>query len=105
MHQGQLNFDPAPPLVPDADPCARKHQGNEQSRAAFAKAQPGIRKAHADILAWLRERGRGTALEYAAAVGKAPNEVSGRFSELRHRLHLIRPTGVRRDGAMEYEAC
>ncbi len=75
----------------------RKHGGNAESIAAnpsqFAK-----RQAHETILAILQVGGNGTGQEIADVMGVPYHTVSGRISELRHKLRLIEPTGERRNG-------
>jgi len=78
------------------DICERKHGGNAESIAAnpsqFAK-----RQAHERILAILQMCNR-TGQEVANVLGVPYHKISGRISELRHKLRLIEPTGERRDG-------
>lgn len=84
------------------DICQNRHHGDAESAAAFQLVSPTIRQAHRDILAWLEVRKEGTCKEYALAVGKPLHAVSARFSEMRHKLRLIEPTGAKRDGAKAY---
>ena len=78
------------------DICARKHGGNEQSKAAFAKIKPGITTQRQRVLAEIKRAGNNgvTCRELASDWGVGMNAVSGRFSELR-RSRLIRADGRR----------
>lgn len=73
------------------------------SQEAFERIKPHRDSERGQILAWLRERGAdgGSAKEYAKEVGRPFNAISGRWSELKLKGR-IRPTGLRRDGAMVY---
>lgn len=79
-------FDTTGPPEPPAyakDICARKHGGNEQSRRAFSADTAAIQRER--VLAAIMQAGeRGlTCDELAAKWGKAQNEISGRFAELK----------------------
>ena len=78
------------------DICERRHRGNAESIAAnpsqFAK-----RQAHERILAILQVCNR-TGQEVANVLNVPYHKISGRISELRHKLRLIEPTGERRGG-------
>lgn len=91
-----------PPVIvgkPARDPCARKHGGNEQSKAAWDRVKATVREEHQRILAWLALQVKGgTAKEYARFRRVDLNVVSGRFSELLAAKRIER-TGERRDGS------
>lgn len=96
-----------PDLFSGLDPSRGRH--NEQSRAAHAVAAPHKGSVKAEIIAWLRRRGRGTCEEFCVESDRAVNAVSGRFFELK-RDGLIRATealGETSSGckATVYEAC
>lgn len=67
------------------DICQRKHQGNEESVAAFERASNAMPKQRAEILRLIRNaENRGmTCKEAAEALKVGMNHVSGRFSELK----------------------
>lgn len=80
------------------DPCARKHQGNPESEAAFNRAN--ITHDRAEVLRVIRAAGLhgATSKEVARAMEKALNCISGRFVGLL-REGLIYRTEEKRDGA------
>lgn len=83
------------PLFP-ADITAHRHRNNAESIAAnpsqFAK-----REAHEKIIAIYRT-GDYTGQEVADKLNVAYHKISGRCSELRYILKMLKPTGVRRNG-------
>lgn len=68
------------------------------SKEAYKRLKPHLGEQQAQVLAWLRDRGEegGTAKEFARAILKELNKVSGRFSELAAQ-GLIRKSGLRRE--------
>lgn len=78
------------------DICQRKHQGNEESVAAFERASNAMPKQRAEILRLIRNaENRGmTCKEAAEALKVGMNHISGRFSELK-RDRLIEQIGSR----------
>ena len=95
----------AKPARPPADPCARKHQGNPASVAAFERCKLGITTARMNVYEWLHGRGQlgGTLKAYCRVSGKLPNEASPRFTELR-QAGLIVDSGSRDDGCTVWVA-
>ena len=94
MNQQTL-FD-TPPRIP-ADITARKHGGNAASIAANPTTE-AKRAMHRQILAFFEMRnGRSWMKDVARELGKTPNEISGRLSELKASGHLI-DTGEREEG-------
>lgn len=83
------------------DVCANRHTGSPESRKANPTRE-AKRESHTLILAALAER-KMTAKELAVLFGKTLNAISGRCSELRLEMKLIRKTGVRREGSAELE--
>ena len=86
--------DPAPRL---GDVCAQRHGGAPGSVAASVRASPGKAVSRDEVYAEIRRaRTRGlTVDEIAVKLGKTPNQVSGRVTELRSAKHgrLVRATG------------
>ncbi len=68
-----------------ADACAGKHGGADTSSVAHARVLPGKRRAYQVILEAIRARGaRGCTLhELCDLLGKLPNCLSGRLSEMK----------------------
>ena len=82
------------------DICINKHGGNSQSNAANLRVD---KFNDCDIiLAYLLKHKTGTLKEIARYMGKEKNEISGRFSELQHKLNLIVDTGDRRENCAVY---
>ena len=97
MRQQQINlFDANYGNRIPPDICSGKHGGNSESIEAnpsqFAK-----RQAHERILAILQVCNK-TGQEVANVLNVPYHKISGRISELRHKLRLIEPTGERRNG-------
>lgn len=67
-----------------ADPCEKKHGGNENSVAAHDLASDGKEQRYREIIGLLAGAGAEgmTAKEIARALGVQLNTVSGRFTEL-----------------------
>ncbi len=86
------------------DITAGKHGGAVQSVESFQRIESTLPRRRAEVLAAIRRAGpRGaTVAEVALALRRAPNDVSGRFSELkRDRLitqNLREPSRVAPDG-------
>lgn len=74
-----------------ADPCAGKHGGAETSVAAWDAAAPHAESDCQQVLNWLGTCATLglTADEFAIAVGKPLNAVSGRFSQLKARGLIV----------------
>lgn len=79
------------------DVCARKHGGNEQSKAAFDSVSHHISDAQRSV--WINIydcRGRGvTCDELSERMGTTPNAISGRITELR-MMGKIEKRGTRK---------
>lgn len=85
----------------EPDPCRHRHGGNECSVAAYRRVDAsGDRRAVLDLV-----RGASVGLtlkEACSRLGRSPNQISGRFTELK-ASGLIRVEG-RRDGCGVYRA-
>lgn len=82
------------------DPCQNRHGGNAESVDAFARIAPTLPEARSQVLEcirWAGERGA-TVKEIGEIMGKPPNAISGRLTEL-CAAKLIRRKGVRREHA------
>jgi hypothetical protein len=85
MSTSQLSlFDaartPGRTRIPE-DVTRRKHGGNAQSIAANPTREAKLSDQSA-IIAYLRTHGDGTVKDFASALGKGVNRVSGRVTEL-----------------------
>lgn len=105
-HAPYLPFDeplrpPRPVPAPvKFDVCERKHGGVETSVAANLRTNKAAGQKM--ILDYLKSHKDGTLREVCKANGKAPNEISGRFTDLKI-AKAIRRTGERRDGCYVWE--
>lgn len=79
------------------DPCAAKHGGARGSEEAFETATLGASEHRQQILALIRAKGRLTLKEYCEVYNVTPNQVSGRFTDLR-RAGLIEQTDQKKAG-------
>jgi len=99
-------FDP----MPEADVTARKHGGNPESRAAFAKIEPTLSDQRERVYdAILKSRGEGlTCKELARTMGVGMNAISGRFTELKQTIRIMQrhdqEEPVRRNGCAVFLA-
>ena len=75
------------------DVCSNRHRGNELSEAANPSHSAKSRDRQV-ILNLMREHGSLTCDEACAVLHRNPNEISGRFSELK-RDAMIRRVGTR----------
>lgn len=93
----QLTLD----SVINKDPSARKHGGAETSIEAHERVKPTKEAMYRRIMDLARVRGDYglTVHEVCGAFGKTPNEVSGRLSELVHKLKWLKKNGEKRNGA------
>lgn len=87
------------PLL-DFDPCARKHGGDRESKAAFKRVDTaGDRRLVLDTIRSFRS---GATLDQVSqALGRTPNQVSGRITELKAMGLIVAPGATRptRSGA------
>ena len=83
-----------------ADPCERKHGGNENSVDAHAKASESKEQRYQEIVGHLAVAGEAgmTAKELAHALGVQLNTVSGRFTELLATGRIVR-LSIKREGS------
>lgn len=67
------------------DICENRHGGNAESAAAFERIRDGLPLVRQAVFDFIRERGEhgATVHEVAAHLGKTPNAVSGRLTELK----------------------
>lgn len=67
------------------DICAGRHQGNAESEAAFNDLLPTLTRQRHTVFKLIHQSGGAglTVHEAAATLGKTPNAVSGRFTELK----------------------
>lgn len=88
----------------DGDPCANKHRGNAESRAAWQKVLTDLCRAQRIVFeVFLRAHPTPmTPKEVAAALGKRLHEISGRCTEGKE-LGILRATGIVRDGSRALE--
>ena len=84
--------------LPLWDVCASRHRNSPESVAANP-SMDAKRASYERILALLVRPMTGK--EIAAALGVELHVISGRLSELRHVLKLIKVTGIRRAGSAE----
>ena len=71
--------------LPLFDWCGSRHNGNAQSDAAFDSIKNDLTEMENEVLQFIERQGlRGSSIdEMAAATGKAPNQISGRFTSLK----------------------
>lgn len=81
------------------DICIKKHQGNQQSRSANKLVKKDYDRA--EVLAYIIEHGKAHLKQVARAMGKFPNQISGRFTELKAE-NIIEDTGERDEGCAVY---
>lgn len=81
------------------DLCTKRHRSNAQS----LKANKTVRKDYdrAEVLAYIIEHGKAHLKQVARAMGKFPNQISGRFTELKAE-NIIEDTGERDEGCAIY---
>jgi hypothetical protein len=90
MTQTLLNFD---------DPTRRKHGGNPRSVRAFDRVSHGLTAMEDRIRIYIAACGQdgATCKEVAEKFGKFPHQISGRFTTLNHKKHVIFEKGTERD--------
>lgn len=78
-------------LVP-RDICARKHGGNEQSKAAFTQIYPDLSDAQFKVFVEIKvTRDYGlTVDQISERMNTTPNAVSGRVTELRIKGKIVK---------------
>lgn len=96
----QTNFDFLTVTIRDVDVCARKHGGNRNSEAANKRVAPHKANMRERCRVFIGECGPqgATIHELCKYMGKLPNELSGRLSELK-RLGQVFESGRKRNGA------
>mgnify|MGYP003480845183 CR=1 FL=1 len=84
-----------------ADPCERKHGGNENSVDAHAKASESKEQRYQEIVGLLAaaagEEGL-TGKEIAALLGVSFNSISGRYTEMLATGRIVR-LSIKREGS------
>jgi AraC-like DNA-binding protein len=87
------------------DVCAGKHGGNPQSKAANLRIQPHKETARKRVFDLIKESGKNgaTVKEIARKLGKYPNHLSGRITELTADGNIT-PSGIQREGCSAYVA-
>jgi len=80
----------------ETDICQNKHQENAQSMAAFNVVAKSIAKRRGEVLRIIKEAGEKGATVHEAAhlMDTHPNNISGRFTELK-RDNIIEQKGKR----------
>jgi hypothetical protein len=81
------------------DICINRHQGNSQSRSANKVVKKDYDRA--EVLAYIIEHRKAHLKQVARAMGKFPNQISGRFTELKAE-NIIEDTGERDEGCAVY---
>lgn len=83
-----------------ADPCERKHGGNENSVAAHEQASESKEQRYQEIVGLLAAAGEEglTGKEIAALLGVSFNSISGRYTEMLATGRIVR-LSIKREGS------
>jgi protein subunit release factor A len=91
MTQQTFDFERADPN----DICRSRHNSNRESNDAFKSVN--VSEGQQKVIAAFKILGDSTSKEIAEYLNVALNAISPRFSELRHDLKILIPTGERRE--------
>jgi predicted HTH transcriptional regulator len=101
--QPRLEFDVGEMVRMGADVCENRHRGNVESVLAHEKIVARKSKDYDVILKFYSEVGKATSHEVVAGTGIPLQTVSARLSELKRKLHRLKTTGQRKNGAAVLE--
>jgi len=85
------------------DACRNRHRGNENSELANAKVQKCLDRESIFALIQVSRLNGITVKDACVSMGRTPNQISGRFTELK-RAGCIKVDG-RRDGCGVHFVC
>ena len=97
--------------LPLFDWCGNRHNKNAQSDAAFDSIKNDLTDMENEVLQFIKRQGvRGASIdEMAAATGRSPNQISGRFTSLKASNKIVkigtRPTRSGRSAAVFISNC